>query len=168
MSGNHIFTRSLGSSVIAVLMSTGVSAADVAAAQDSSGVEAAARSFIVAFNNLDMPGFLGHFTEDATIIHPPSGPPRTFPTRLQGKREIERTFQVVFDQIRQLSGRASAPYQSIQPRDLLVQQFDDSAVLTFHLGTPARTGRRTLVFRKVGTEWKIVHLHASTFDVPQK
>jgi len=133
--------------------------------QDPSTVEAAARRFIVAFNNLDMPAFLDRFADDATIIHPPSGPPRTFPKRVQGKQEIQRTFQVVFDLIR--GGRATPPYQDLQPRDLLIQEYNGLAVVTFHLGTDARVGRRTLVFRQVGSDWKIVHLHASTFELGQ-
>lgn len=128
-------------------------------------VEASARRFIVAFNNLDMPAFLDCFADDATIIHPPSGPPRTFPKRVQGKSEIQRTFQVVFDLIR--GGRTTGPYQDLQPRDLLVQAYDGLAVVTFHLGTDARVGRRTLVFRRMGSNWKIVHLHASIFEVSQ-
>lgn len=131
------------------------------------GIDVAARSFITAFNNLDMPAFLDRFAEDATIVHPPAAPPRTFPTRLQGKQEIQRTFQVVFDLIRSSSGRAAAPYQDLQPRDLLVQQYDRFAVLTFHLGAERRIGRRTLVLRRIGSDWKIVHLHASTFELPQ-
>ena len=131
--------------------------------QDSSTVEAAARRFIVAFNNLDMTAFLDRFADDATIIHPPSGPPRTFPKRVQGKQEIQRTFQVVFDLIR--AGRTTPPYQDLQPRDLLIQEYDGLAVLTFHLGTDTRVSRRTLVFRRIGSDWKIVHLHASTFDL---
>jgi ketosteroid isomerase-like protein len=139
--------------------------APAAPAQDSSGVEAASRGFITAFNNLDMPAFLACFADDATLIHPPSGPPRTFPRRFQGKPDIQRTFQVVFDQIRGNSKRMTAPYQDLQPRDVLVQHYDGFAVLTFHLGSETRVGRRTLVFRRIGSDWKIVHLHASTFNV---
>ena len=134
--------------------------------QDSTGIEAATRRFLTAFNNLDMPAFLERFAEDATIIHPPSAPPRTFPTRLQGKQEIQRTFQVVFDQIRSASNRTTAPYQDLQPRDLLIQSYDGLAVLTFHLGAEKRIGRRTLVLRRIGDDWKIIHLHASTFELP--
>ena len=148
-----------------VVTAIAVLSAPAALAQDSNGVEAAARGFITAFNNLDMPAFLGCFADDATIVHPPSAPPRTFPRRFQGKQEIQRTFQVVFDQIRASSKRTTAPYQDLQPRDLLVQQFDGVAVLTFHLGSEPRIGRRTLVFRRIGPDWKIVHLHASTFNV---
>ncbi len=133
--------------------------------QDSSTVEAAAGRFIVAFNNLDMTAFLDRFADDATIVHPPSGPPRVFPKRVQGKPEIQRTFQAVFDQIR--GGRTTPPYMNLQPRDLLVQEYDGFAVLTFHLGSDTQVGRRTLVFRRIGSDWKIVHLHASTFELPQ-
>jgi ketosteroid isomerase-like protein len=132
-------------------------------AQNPSTVDEAARRFIVAFNNLDMPAFLETFADDATLIHPPSGPPRTFPKRVQGKQEIQRTFQVVFDLIR--GGRTTPPYQDLQPRDLLIQEYDGLAVMSFHLGNDTRVGRRTLVFRRIGSDWKIVHLHASTFDV---
>jgi ketosteroid isomerase-like protein len=95
-------------------------------------------------------------------------PPRTLPKRLQGKLEIERTFGVVFDPIRRVSGRTTAPFQNIQPQDLVVQEFDRFVIVTFHLGTESRRGRRTLVLRQVGSEWKIVHLHASLFDVDGK
>ncbi len=133
-------------------------------AQGAGTVEAAARTFLAAFDDLDMPRFLDAFSDDATIIHPPAGPPRTFPTRLQGKAEIARTFGVVFDEIRRGSGKAAPPYHHIDPQDLLVQLYGDVAVLTFHLGSDVRRGRRTLVFRQVGPAWKIVHLHASVFE----
>ena len=119
---------------------------------------------LTAFNNLDMPAFLDCFADDATVFHPPSAPPRTFPTRIQGRAEIQRTFEVVFAQIRAGSGRTAAPYQDLQPQDLQVQRFDDAAVVTFHLGTPAARSRRTLVLHRIGTGWRIVHLHASTFN----
>jgi ketosteroid isomerase-like protein len=144
-----------------------LSGAPNAAAQNSDSVEAAVSGFLVAFDNLDMPKFITYFAEDATMFHPPSAPPRTFPTRLQGLREIERTFQIAFDQIRDRSGRTKAPYMNLQPEDLLIQRFDGSAVVTFHLGTETVRGRRTLVLRRVGSDWKIVHLHASTFNVDQ-
>ena len=50
------------------------------------GIDAAMRQFLTAFNNLDMPAFLDCFAAEATVFHPPSAPPRTFPTRIQGRR----------------------------------------------------------------------------------
>ena len=55
----------------------------------------------------------------------------------------------------------------LQPRDLLVQQYEGFAVVTFHLGSDTVTGRRTLVYRRIGADWKIVHLHASSFEIAQ-
>jgi ketosteroid isomerase-like protein len=133
-------------------------------AQPADGVDAAVQEFLAAFNDLDMPRFLACFADDAVMFHPPSPPPRTFPTRVAGRQEIGRTFQVVFDQIRSRSGRSSPPYQNLQPQDVLVQRFDGFAVITFHLGNDKVRGRRTLVYRQVGTAWTIVHLHASTFE----
>jgi ketosteroid isomerase-like protein len=135
------------------------------AAQPADGVDAAVQEFLTAFNSLDMPRFLACFADDAVMFHPPSPPPRTFPTRVQGRLEIERTFQVVFDQIRARAGRPGPPFQNLQPQDVLMQRFDGFAVVTFHLGSEKARGRRTLVFRQIGATWTIVHLHASTFDV---
>jgi len=136
--------------------------APMAAAQSSDGIEIAINGFLAAFNNLDMATFITCFSEDATMFHPPAAAPRAFPKRLQGRREIQRSFQVVFDQIRERSGRAAAPFMNLQPEDLLIQRFDGFAVVTFHLGTEQVRGRRTLVLQRVGSEWKIIHLHAST------
>ena len=133
------------SCVIAVVWSGALSTAD---AQPADGVDAAVQEFLAAFNDLDMPRFLACFADDAAIFHPPSPPPRTFPTRVSGRQEIERTFQVVFDQIRARSGKSSPPYQNLQPQDVLVQRFDGFAVVSFHLGNDTARGRRTLVFHR--------------------
>jgi ketosteroid isomerase-like protein len=129
-------------------------------------IDAAMQRFLTAFNNLDMPAFLDCFSDDATVFHPPSPPPRSFQMRIQGRAEIRRTFEVVFAQIRTVSGKAAPPFQDLQPHDLEVQRFDDVAVVTFHLGTAAARLRRTLVFHRAATGWRIVHLHASAFNVP--
>lgn len=154
----------VASCALAVLLAVG-NAPGVASAQPADGVDAAVHEFLAAFDHLDMPRFLACFADDAVVFHPPSPPPRTFPTRVQGRAEIERTFQVVFDQIRARSGRSAPPYQHLQPQDVLVQRFDGVAIVTFHLGTDTARARRTLVLRQIGPAWTIAHLHASTFDV---
>lgn len=133
-------------------------------AQGRDDVQATMQGFLVAFNNLDMPAFIAYFADDATFFNRPAPPPQTFPDRVEGKSEIQRVFQVVFDQIRTGSGRTTPPFQNIEPQDLLVQRFDDVAIVTFHLGTPAARSRRSFVLRRIGEAWKIEHLHASTFD----
>lgn len=50
----------------------------------------------------------------------------------------------------------------IQPKDMKIQVFGDTAIATFHLGD--RVGflnRRTIVLNKTTTGWKIVPLYAS-------
>ncbi len=153
-----------GSLVVGMLFAIGAEGrAAQPAATTADGVDAALEEFLAAFNALDMPRFLAAFADDAVMFHPPSPPPRTFPTRIAGRAEIERTFRVVFDQIRAASGRTAPPFQNLQPQDPLIQRFDGVAVVTFHLGTETARGRRTLVLRQLGGRWRIVHLHASTF-----
>lgn len=53
------------------------------------------------------------------------------------------------------------PYMTLDPKDLEVQMFSDTAVVTFHLEDDRCLGRRTFVLAKEGDSWKIVHLHAS-------
>jgi ketosteroid isomerase-like protein len=138
--------------------------AATAVQQGDDGLDAATQQFLTAFNNLDMPAFLDCFADDATVFHPPSAPPRTFPMRIRGRAEIQRTFGVVFAQIRTASNRTSPPFMELTPQDLEVQRFGDVAVVTFHLGGAAARARRTLVFHRAAGKWRIVHLHASIFN----
>lgn len=147
--------------LLCVIGAEGLAAQPAATTPD--GVDAALQEFLAAFDALDLPRFVATFADDAVMFHPPAPPPRTFPTRIAGHAEIERTFRVVFDQIRAASGRTAPPFQNLQPQDLLIQRFDGVAVVTFHLGTEKARGRRTLVLRQMAGRWRIVHLHASTF-----
>ena len=78
--------------------------------------------------------------------------------RVQGRSEIERTFKTIFDAYPPRSDRPPTP---IAPQDLLIQESDGQAVVTFQLGSEAARQRRTLVLKRMGAEWKIVHLHGS-------
>jgi len=54
----------------------------------------------------------------------------------------------------------------IQPRKLQIQMLSDVAIVTFHLDDrPGFLNRRTIVFHKTGSGWKIAHLHASEVAV---
>ncbi len=56
------------------------------------------------------------------------------------------------------------PYIDIQPKDLRIQVFGNTAIATFHLDDRDGAGllnRRTIVLNKTEAGWKIVHLHAS-------
>ncbi|HTT21458.1 MAG TPA: nuclear transport factor 2 family protein [Candidatus Sulfotelmatobacter sp.] len=111
--------------------------------------------FIRAFDNLDWDSFRSFFADDATVFYP-----REFPHRADGREDVERHFQEVFDRIR--PGRTQGPYMDIQARDLKLQVAGDVAIATFHPDDrPGFLNRRTIVLQKQRSGWKIVHLHAS-------
>jgi ketosteroid isomerase-like protein len=120
--------------------------------------EQAVRAFLVPFSNGDRAGFMLYFAENATVFLP-GGP---FPSaRVSGKANIERAF-----------GPLPGPQPGIQrpalePQDLHGDQFDSTAIVTFHLVNDARRGRRTFVLRRDATGWLIVHLHASNLTPEQ-
>jgi ketosteroid isomerase-like protein len=60
--------------------------------------------------------------------------------------------------------RTGPSYLNILPEDLLVQDYGDVAIVTFHLRKT--TWRRTAVMRNVGGAWRVVHMHASPMEAP--
>jgi len=122
-------------------------------------VREALANFVVAFDNLNWETFRLAFSDDATVFYP-----RAFPERANGRVEFEKTFKVVFDQIR--GNKSKPPYMHIQLKEMRIQTFGDVAIATFHLDD--RVGflnRRTIVLHKTNDGWKIVHLHASEVSV---
>jgi ketosteroid isomerase-like protein len=54
----------------------------------------------------------------------------------------------------------------LQPKDMVIQEFGDVAIATFHLDDrPGVVNRRTIVLHKTKTGWKIVQLHASEVSI---
>lgn len=132
-------------------------AATAAPASNPSSAQAAAGEFIAAFNALDRVRFDPLFADDATLFFP-SAPFEV--RRVEGKETVLKWFGKFFDAMRARSGKLN-----IQPADLHVQDYGAVAVVTFHLNGGDDVGRRTLVLRKEGQAWKIVHLHASAQPV---
>src|ERR1700745_2731711 len=62
--------------------------------------------FIHAFDNLDWKVFRSTFDDKATVFYP-----RAFPERANGRAEFEKTFKIVFEQIR--NGRTAGPSMDI-------------------------------------------------------
>ena len=140
--------------VVAVALS-GLGAA-LAQPTPQKDIERVIRDFLIAFGNRDYAAFIPYFSEDATVFFPPSAAAPL--GRVQGRSEIERTFKTIFDAYPPRSNRPPTP---LAPRDLLIQELDGHAVVTFHLGSETARQRRTFVLKRVGAEWKIVHLHGS-------
>ena len=128
-----------------------------------SDLQRALSHFVTAFDNLDWDQFRQCFQDDATVFYP-----RSYPERARGRAEFERTFKLVFEQIR--GNKSSAPYMDIQPKGLLIQKLDDNvAIVTFHLDDrPRFLNRRTMVWHRTASGWKIAHLHASEVPIPNR
>lgn len=130
----------------------------LSAAADSAGAHRAAASFIAAFDSLQWEPFRGYLAEDVTMFFPFA----QVPTRADGKAAVEAVFSQFFEAQRTARARAGRPMvQGLAPRDLRVQMAGaDAAVVTFHLGAES-PARRSVVFRREGGGWKVVHWHAS-------
>ncbi len=129
--------------------------------RDSADVHAALMQFLRAFEDLDWERFRASFTDDASVFFPTPSPAQRF----VGRVAVEAQFQRVFDAIRR-AAPAGPPYQQLPPVNLqLVMLGPASALATFELHNSKRLARRTVVFRKEGGHWRIVHLHASNVAV---
>ncbi len=77
--------------------------------------------------------------------------------RIEGKAGATRMFQTLFD-----IARARNITMKIRPAELRVLEFGDAALATFHLNADEEgVSRRTIVLRRSGPTWRIVHIHAS-------
>jgi ketosteroid isomerase-like protein len=122
-------------------------------------VREALAQFIRAFDDLDWEHFRLACDDNATVFYP-----RAMPQRANARAELEKSFKMVFQQIR--GSKTAAPYMDIQPKELRIQLFGDLAIATFHLDDRAGyLNRRTIVLNKTEKGWKIVHLHASEVSV---
>lgn len=131
---------------------------------ENTEVQAFLGKFIHSFENLDWPAFRNCFSDSATVFHP--APPNR--KRTDSREQFEKAWLGVFDRIKKESGKSSAPYMELKPADLQIENLSAGvALVTFHLPGPKVLGRRTLVLKKFGDEWKIVHIHASNLELPQ-
>jgi ketosteroid isomerase-like protein len=121
-------------------------------------VAAAVAEFVNAINAFDAERLGRTFADDITGFFP--GLP--FPAaRVEGRANVQGAFAQLFAQLRQRGTRSA----SLQPRATGVQLYGDVAVASFHLVGQQEVGRRTLVLRRVGARWLIVHMHASVAPV---
>ena len=136
------------------------STAATAQTNDSIAVLKAAENFVTAFNQFKWEAFRSSFTNDATMFHPVWEQGK----RRVGRQEIEATWIEVFPEFIDSTNAATL---TISPKDLHIQLYGNTAIVTFHLGDGiTRLSRRTLVMVKQKNEWKIAHLHASFVTAP--
>jgi ketosteroid isomerase-like protein len=126
----------------------------VLAQSSSDDIEQVMKAFLIPFSNGNVAEFMEFFADDAVVFFPSVN---FAAMRVEGKANIGRTFEKVFK-----PRPEAATGRLIQPQDLKVQPFGDSAVVTFHLGSDSVRGRRTFVLQRIDSKWRIVHLHAST------
>lgn len=123
--------------------------------KDSIAVAKATKTFVTAFNTLDWPTFKAYFMQDATIF---------YPTWYQSNRvteqiDIEVAWTNIFPEFEDPNNQRIL---KIDPKDLHIQLYGQTAIVTFHLGKEVNNlSRRTLVMIKEKKRWKIAHLHAS-------
>lgn len=114
--------------------------------------EGALQSFLLAFSRLDLDALLACFAAEATGFFPLAHDRE----RLDDAAALGEAFARVIARLR----AAGATHLPLDAADLRIQEWGDTAVATFHLRSE-RFGRRTCVLRRLESQWRIVHLHAS-------
>ena len=124
--------------------------------RDSAAVAETTAAFLQAFDSLDWTGFVAHLSDSVDAYWPRGDTPE----RLRDRAAVEGRFRTFFDQVR--ASRPGPPYLHLAVSDLSIRILGDVGLVTFELSdVPDTLGRRTLVFRRDPTGWRIVHLHAS-------
>lgn len=121
--------------------------------------------YLAAFNARDFDGFRATFADDITTFFDRPFPPE----RLEGRAAVEGVFRRGFAYFHPAAGTPQPPPPApLVPVDLRVQVFGDAAVISFLIRTPAEVARRTLVVHRGASGWRVVHIHASSSDLPAK
>jgi len=164
--GNRWRTQGAGlrTAVLLIALSATVAAPSALLAQTTSSnaadgvapVRAAAEHFLRVFDNLDWEAFRATWASDPTVFFPFD----TAPERATGRAAVEAGFRRFFDTVK--ASRPGPPYLHLNPRELRVERYGDTGLVTFMLGEAGgRVSRRTLVFVLENGTWKLTHLHAS-------
>jgi ketosteroid isomerase-like protein len=153
----------LASSVSACVQPLGSSAAATNPTRAAGSVEAAVAEFVQAFTTLDEARFDRAWTEDATLFFP-MPVPGSGGARFTGKDNVLNVFHRFFASVRK--GKPGPDYLNIKPEDVHVQDYGDTAIVTFHLTGDQGIARRTLLMRRDKGVWRVAHMHASNLSLP--
>jgi ketosteroid isomerase-like protein len=119
----------------------------------ASGAREAMNGFMAALNDLDAERINGYFAGNASAFFPV-----VKAERLDGHAGIAAVFRDFV---------AGTPNKmNIVPEDLRVDDYGDVAVISFNVRNPNVISRRTFVWKRLGNEWRIVHMHASNTRLP--
>ncbi|MGC3947446.1 MAG: nuclear transport factor 2 family protein [Chryseolinea sp.] len=140
--------------VCLILAASAVRASD----KDSVAVASSVKAFVKAFNNFDWPTFRAAFDKDATMFHPTWDHAR----RVRGTQQVEEAWLDIFPEFSDPNNKEKL---SIDPKNINIQIYGSTAVVTFHLGDGVESlSRRTVVMVNKDGAWKIVHIHASRVE----
>ena len=121
-------------------------------AEGNSDVRETLDGFFRAVESRDLDRITPYFEEDAQMFSPLG----TYPARLDGRAAIMEQFKAISEALRQMP----TPIR-IDPREMVVREFGDIALVTFHLKLPGPLHRRSFILRKRDGRWRIAHIHAS-------
>lgn len=128
----------------------------LAQSRDSIAVMKSSTNFVSAFNNFEWTTFRASFTDEATIFYPYWDQAK----RVKGREEMEKAWLTIFPEF---TDPKNTRKLQINPKDIHIQLYGKTAIVSFHLGDGLKTlSRRTLVMVKEKGIWKIAHLHASS------
>lgn len=109
-------------------------------------------AFLRAVESMQLDRIAPFFEEDAQMFSPLGA----YPARLDGRAAILAQFKAIVEAMRQMP----SPLK-IDPQQLVVREFGDLALVTFHLNLPGPLHRRSFILRRTGGRWHIAHIHAS-------
>jgi ketosteroid isomerase-like protein len=121
-------------------------------AQGNSDVRETLDGFFRAVESRDLDRITPYFEEDAQMFSPLG----TYPARLDGRAAIMEQFKAISEALKQMR----TPIR-IDPQEMVVREFADIALVTFHLKLPGPLHRRSFILRKRDGRWRIAHIHAS-------
>jgi ketosteroid isomerase-like protein len=121
-------------------------------AQGNSDVRETLDGFFRAVESRDLDRITPYFEEDAQMFSPLG----TYPARLDGRAAIMEQFRAISEALKQMP----TPIR-IDPQEMVVREFGDIALVTFHLKLPGPLHRRSFILRKRDGRWGIAHIHAS-------